>query len=234
MTMTMERLMNGMTKEEVIATIEALKKGAAYSIEYKDGTTITRKDGSQIISTIVMDARFKINYGNTKLTKAANAIRWADSVEKMMEAEDAVNKLNTEEWRCLSKKLQEEYSAKKLAMANKQPLWVTPKKDVERKTDEKYPYIAQRDNGNEDDKKIELSVTRAYLWDLQKKDFKRPIRKYYMINKNKVKEISPETAKTLTAATLAVENFAGEKPKAPTPFYSINIKNICGIYKKRG
>ena len=228
MTMTMERLTNGMTKEEIISKIESLKKGAAYSLEYRDGAIIRVTDDIQIVSTIVMDARFKINYSHTKLAMAAEAIRQADSVEKWEEAERAMSKLNAEERRCLSGKIQEEYSAKKLAVANKQSLWLTSKKNVTRNTDENYPYIVYCKN-----EKVQLSVNRAYMWDLQKKDFVRPIRKYYMISKGKVGEISSNFVDVLVDVAQEARELAGKKDSAPTPFYSINIENICGIYEKR-
>lgn len=219
------KLQHGMNKEEIIATIEKLKSGAIYRLEYRDGAVLNVGQDLKLVSTITMDARFKINYANTKLAIASEAIRRADSAEKLVSVEQLLAGLNAEEQRCLPSNLQAEYLAKRNAMANQQPLWLTSKRRVSRNIDEAHPYLVHCNNGS-----IQLSVNRAYRWDLQKKALAGPERKYYLINKDKVGEISSDQAGVLQGLAQEARTQAGKKDSAPSSFYSINIQNICAIY----
>jgi len=223
--MTKEKLLNGLTREEAITKIEALKKGSFCLVEYRDGTPIRVTDDITIVSTLVIDARF-VNYGNTKLAKASEAVRRADSAERFAEAANAMNTLNAVEKTCLSKKIKEEYAAKATAYENNRPLWITPKKNVTRNVDADHPYLSTSMDG-----RLHLAINIAYRYDLNKKEISAPKRKYYLISKDSVGEITSDFAGVLSDVAKEARELAGKKDSAPSSFYNINISNVCDIYK---
>lgn len=224
--MTKDRLLKGMTKDEITAAVDAVKKGSFCFVEFKDGAPIPVTEDITIVTTVVVDARF-VNYGHTKLAKTSEAIRRADSTERLAVAKDAMQKLNAIEKQCMSKKLQEEYTAKTAAAENNRPLWITPKREVNRNIDADRPYLSVTNSGS-----IQLSVNRAYRYDLNKREISMPKRKYYIISKDSVGEITSNFADVLKDVAKEARELAGKKENsAPSSFYSINIANVCGIYK---
>lgn len=222
--------MKTMTKEEIIAKVNAVRPGAFTKIRWIGGAPVSLDANTDLYVVKEMLVRFKLNYKNQPTIKWTEQICNATTPSEILDANFAYKDFSEQKREViparyatmLSRKISD--AVKGVTIAKSSRIFET------RTYDPTHPFIVHCKNGN-----ILLTCYNAFAKNIHTGKKWETKTFYYSENKKtgKITEVSPVTPEIAAALKKAekLARSAAKKPAVSTPslVYTIAVKNIISI-----